>query len=90
MFNELVEAVLYKSPTDPVLPVNPVRYQKKLCKTSSLSCSPINKVSVYVPSIGVSKEPKFIVEPEGTSSELICVQFILCCSAIYLKLLSDK
>jgi hypothetical protein len=85
----VVDVVLYLSPDAPVLPVQPVRYQKKLCSTSSLPSSPINKVSVYVPSIGVGIEPKSIVKPEGTWAESICVQFIFC-NAIYLKLLSDK
>jgi hypothetical protein len=86
----VVDVVLYRSPPVPVLPVNPVRYQKKSCNASSLPCSPIYNVSVYVASIGVGKEPKSIVEPEGTFAESICVQFILCSPAIYLKLLSDK
>jgi len=85
----VVEVVLYLSLVT-VLPVNPVRYQKKSCRTSILPCSPIDRVSVYVPLIGVDDEPKSIVEPEGTCSELICVQFILCCPAIYLSLFSNK
>jgi len=86
--NCVTDVVLYFSLTD-VLPVNSLRYQKKLCSTSSLPSSPINKVLVYVPSIGAGNEPKSTVEPEGTCAESICVQFILC-NAIYLKLLSDK
>ena len=83
-----MDVVLYLSLID-VDPVNPVRYQKKSCNTSSLPYSPIYKVSVFTPSSGVDDDPKFTVDPEGTLDELICVQFI-CCNAIYLKLLSDK